>query len=116
VTKPRYLHCLISVVAVMTAPTALADGGLAGFLRGVTGALGSQNPSSQTPPPTAVMGIRGIDDVEAAPAAAGTGLNKDMELIKGWSASQAEVEKAAKAKRLVARNVTLASASAGAKP
>lgn len=100
---------LILVAALLAAPLAWAGDGVTGLLRSITGALNSnQTPPPPQPAPTAVLGVRGIDEV--AQNSSGAKSAHGLQLIEGWVANTAEAEQAAKAKGLAARPVTLANA------
>lgn len=108
---------LLFCAAIAAAPAARADDGVANIFRSVTNALTSQSaPQKPEPPPTAVLGIRGIDSVDAAQNGGGAKSDKDLQLIDSWASNQADAEKAAKTRKLAARDVTLGNAAAGARP
>lgn len=114
----RHVHAGVAIVVGLATATAWGDNGVAGFLRSVTGALGGvqQAPSPAPAQQTAVLGVRGIDDVDSKQSSATANSGADMRLVDEWSASAADAERAAAAKGLVARPVSLASSSGGSAP
>lgn len=81
--------------------------GAADLLRSLTGALkGGRSETQQEKSPTAVMGVRGIDDVDNKKHAA-TASGADNDLMEGWAATGRAASHAAEKKGLAARRVTL---------
>lgn len=85
-------------------PAALAQGGgFTDLLRSVTGAIGTR----EAPPPsgqTAVLGVRGMDEEEAAKASAPAGA--DTKLLESSAVGRKEAEAAAAQRGLKARPVS----------
>lgn len=84
------------------APVAWAQGGgFSDLLRSVTGAIGGKEaPASKEP--TAVLGVRGIDEGDAKTSAPAAG---DAKLLESWAVGRKEAEAAAARRGLTARPV-----------
>lgn len=96
---------LIALALALAAPAAQAQ--LGDIFRSLSGALrGREAPPPQQQGVTPVLGVRGIDEVDAknnaAPAA-----GKDYNLMEGWAATRPEAERIAAGKGLAARSVSL---------
>jgi hypothetical protein len=83
-------------------PAALAQGGgFSDMLRSVTGAIGGKEAPAPKEP-TAVLGVRGIDEGDAKTSAPAVG---DVKLLESWAVGRKEAEAAAARRGLTARPV-----------
>lgn len=100
----RAILTALVLALVLASPAAQAQ--LGDIFRSLSGALRGR---AEQPPPqqgvTPTLGVRGIDEVDAAHAAPAAG--KDYHLMEGWAATRPEAERLAAGKGLVARPVTL---------
>lgn len=95
---------LTILMLALVAPAAQAQ--LGDIFRSLSGALrGREAQPPQQQGVTPVLGVRGLDEVEARHAAPAA--SKDYSLMEGWQASRAEAERNAASKGLAARPVTL---------
>jgi hypothetical protein len=97
---PRLLLVVLLPFAAAPAHAQLTD-----LLRSVSGAArGSSSGSAQQPAASTTLGVRGIDEPGALAGGSAVG---DNAVLDGWTASPTVAEKAAAAKKLEKRQVTL---------
>lgn len=87
--------------------------GVSDLFRSVTNALQSGRPQ-QAPQqgPTAVLGVRGMDQAEDAAAAPAAPASEDYVLMEGWAATPPEAEALAKKKGLTKQAAALGKSDA----
>lgn len=103
---PRAILLVLLAFAAAPAAAQLTD-----LLRSVSGATRGSGSQAQQPGATTTMGVRGIDEPGAL---AGGSAGGDNAVLDGWTASAASAEKAAAAKKLERRQVTLRGGSSPA--
>jgi hypothetical protein len=103
---PSLSRIFLLVLLASTAAPAAAQ--LTDLLRSVSGAARGSGGQAQQPGATTTMGVRGIDEPGAL---AGGSAGGDNAVLDGWAASSASAERAAAAKKLERRQVTLRSGS-----
>lgn len=106
--RPFPRSFLLVLLALAAAP---ATAQLTDLLRSVSGATRSSGGQAQQPGATTTMGVRGIDEPGAL---AGGSAGGDNAVLDGWAASPASAEKAAAARKLERRQVTLRGSSSPA--
>ncbi len=101
------LLTIFGVVQLALPSPALADGGFTGFLRGVTGALGgTAAPAPQQNGVTPTLGVRGMDEEDAASAKTAPASNGELKRLETWAETAPGAEAAAAKRGLAARSVT----------
>ena len=100
---------LVVLAFLSQSPAVQAQGGLSDMFRSVTGALrGQPEPAPQPKGVTATIGVRGMDEAEAAARGKSAGpAGGDYAQMEAWAATRSEAESAAARKGLSARQVTL---------
>jgi len=92
------------LAALLPLHLAPAEAQLTDLLRSVSGAARGSGAQTQQPGATTTMGVRGIDEPGALAGGSAGGENA---MLDGWTTSPAVAEKAAAARKLEKRQVTL---------